>query len=80
VSNPSLRLVVMPRSPRTGAIRSQRAQRTVALHLYPTDAEGRVMGHLKLDLREAGFQPGDLVEVSLVRRERDSVALAGGRS
>lgn len=59
---PALRLAVVPSSQLPGA-----------LSLRAVDAEGRVTGHLKGELNDAGFEPGDLVEVVLVRR-----ATAGG--
>lgn len=53
---PSLRLVVVPSS-----------QVPEALSLRPADADGRPTGHLKNEFRDAGFKPGDLVEVVLIR-------------
>lgn len=53
----------------------QSSQLPDALSLRPVDAEGRAAGHLHLkhELRDAGFEVGDVVEVVLVRR-----APAGG--
>lgn len=39
-----------------------------ALSLRPVGVDGRAAGHLKQELRDAGFKPGDVVEVVLVRR------------
>jgi hypothetical protein len=52
-----LRLAVVPSSQLPGV-----------LSLRPVDAEGQPSGYLKDELCDAGFEPGDLVEVMLVRR------------
>jgi len=58
-----LRLVVVPSSTIPGV-----------LSLRPVGADGEATGHLKHELRDAGFHPGDVVEVVLVRRGLTSVA------
>ena len=64
IKPPCVRLVVVPSSVLPGV-----------LSLRAADAEGRATGHLKHELRDAGFEVGDVVEVVLVRR---TPAAAGG--